>query len=136
MSESILFEKVFSHLERIYSGMSKDQIGCIVSEIIEILELKEKCEDSITSEKWSEKDVVAITYADTLKSEPEKPLITLKKFFDSYFKGTINSIHILPFFPYTSDDGFSVRGQHRPDFGQDHRSRPSTPGCQACALVP
>ena len=108
MSESILFEKVFSHLERIYNGMSKDQIGCTVSEIIELLELEEKCEDSIISEKWSEKDVVAITYADTLRSDPEKPLITLKKFFDSYFKGTINSIHILPFFPYTSDDGFSV----------------------------
>ena len=108
MSESILFEKVFSHLERIYNGMSKDQIGCTVREIIELLELEEKCEESIISEKWSEKDVVAITYADTLRSETEKPLITLKKFFDSYFKGTINSIHILPFFPYTSDDGFSV----------------------------
>ena len=54
MSASILYEKVFSHLERIYNGMSKDQIGCTVREIIELLELEEKCEESIISEKWSE----------------------------------------------------------------------------------
>ena len=54
------------------------------------------------------KDVISITYADSIKCESEKPFKTLKKFFDNYLKDTINCIHVLPFFPYTSDDGFSV----------------------------
>ena len=27
---------------------------------------------------------------------------------DNHLKGVINSVHILPFYPYSSDDGFSV----------------------------
>jgi sucrose phosphorylase len=74
---------------------------------------------------WSEDDVVLITYGDTLEHHntksnntskhclappelDEHPLVTLKKFLDDRCKGFINSIHILPFYPYSSDDGFSV----------------------------
>ena len=58
--------------------------------------------------KWSEQDVVLITYADSLLEENKKPLQTLQHFIDKYLGESINSVHILPFFPYSSDDGFSV----------------------------
>jgi sucrose phosphorylase len=57
---------------------------------------------------WSEKDSVLITYGNSITNDEEKPLKTLKRFADQNLKGVINSIHILPFFPYSSDDGFSV----------------------------
>ena len=57
---------------------------------------------------WSEKDVVMITYGDSVQSEGEKPLQTLQRFMTTFTDDTINSVHILPFFPYSSDDGFSV----------------------------
>lgn len=59
--------------------------------------------------RWlTEQDCVLITYGDTLKSEGEKGLATLKRFLDQEVGSAISTIHILPMFPYTSDDGFSV----------------------------
>ncbi|MFT7184802.1 MAG: sucrose phosphorylase [Pseudohongiellaceae bacterium] len=57
---------------------------------------------------WDQTSTVMITYGDSLLDENEKPLITLKHFLDEQCEGLINSVHILPFFPYSSDDGFAV----------------------------
>ena len=57
---------------------------------------------------WDQADVLLITYGDTLKKSDEKPLHTLKKFMSERLTDTITDVHILPFFPYTSDDGFSI----------------------------
>lgn len=56
----------------------------------------------------SEKDVLLITYGDQLSRPGERPLQSLRKFMQEVVKGSINSVHILPFYPYSSDDGFSV----------------------------
>ncbi|MEA1940451.1 MAG: sugar phosphorylase [Candidatus Caldatribacteriota bacterium] len=55
-----------------------------------------------------EKDIVLITYGDSIKETNKKPLKTLCKFIDKYLIRQINIVHILPFYPYSSDDGFSV----------------------------
>ena len=57
---------------------------------------------------FSEQDVVLITYGDTLNQEGQTPLATLHGFANEFLKGAISNIHFLPFFPYSSDDGFSV----------------------------
>ncbi|MEM8829682.1 MAG: sugar phosphorylase [Cyanobacteria bacterium P01_G01_bin.19] len=57
--------------------------------------------------KWSQNEVIAIAYGDSICAPDEKPLVTLDKFLD-HLKDTITGIHILPFCPYSSDDGFSV----------------------------
>lgn len=56
----------------------------------------------------SEKDAVLITYPDQLRSEVNTPLSNLHIFMDKYLSGVVNTIHLLPFYPYSSDDGFSV----------------------------
>ena len=56
----------------------------------------------------SERDVVLITYGDSLQAPGSLPLQTLQAFLDAYLAGVVNSVHILPFYPYSSDDGFSV----------------------------
>lgn len=58
--------------------------------------------------RFTEKDVILITYGDILRGEEHSPLATLAKFCDSYLEGNINTLHILPFFPYSSDRGFSI----------------------------
>lgn len=55
-----------------------------------------------------EKDVVLITYADQFYEPDEKNIQTFRKFADAYLKGIFEIIHFLPFYPYSSDDGFSV----------------------------
>ncbi len=57
---------------------------------------------------WDEADCVLITYGNTIKKAEEKPLHTLHRFLNNYLDGTISTVHILPFFPFSSDDGFAV----------------------------
>jgi sucrose phosphorylase len=56
----------------------------------------------------TERDSILITYGDQVQKENEKPLHTLKIFCEKYLSNVIEGIHILPFYPWTSDDGFSV----------------------------
>ncbi len=58
---------------------------------------------------FSEKDVVLITYGDSIRREGETPLKTLHAFAREYLQGVISAVHFLPFFPWSSDDGFSVK---------------------------
>ncbi|MEY2819100.1 MAG: hypothetical protein RL275_2563, partial [Chloroflexota bacterium] len=60
-----------------------------------------------------------ITYGDQVQAPNEKPLQTLKTFCDKYLTDVLSSIHILPFYPWTSDDGFSVVDYRQidPDLG-------------------
>ncbi|WP_372678157.1 sugar phosphorylase [Desulfosarcina sp.] len=60
------------------------------------------------TELFTQADIFLITYADTLSRKKELPLQTLHRFCKDHLKGVISGIHILPFFPYSSDDGFSV----------------------------
>src|SRR5690554_4250032 len=60
-------------------------------------------------QRWlDEGDVVLITYGDTLSERNVPTLSTLKRFLDERVGNSISTVHILPMFPYTSDDGFSV----------------------------
>ncbi len=56
----------------------------------------------------TEKDIILITYGDFINKKGEAPLQTLTHFLEDYLQGRISIIHILPFYPYSSDDGFSV----------------------------
>ena len=58
--------------------------------------------------KLTEQDSILITYADQVQAPNEKSLQTLCAFCEKYLGGVIGGTHILPFFPSSSDDGFSV----------------------------
>jgi glucosylglycerate phosphorylase len=59
--------------------------------------------------QWvNEKDVMLITYGDSIKEEGKAPLKSLHEFLNNNAKETITNVHLLPFYPYSSDDGFSV----------------------------
>ena len=67
-----------------------------------------------------ESDSILITYGDTFRLEGEEPLETLHHFLADDADGVVSGVHILPFSPYSSDDGFSVIDyrQVNPDLGQ------------------
>lgn len=67
-----------------------------------------KSKISNAKESLSQEDVLLITYGDNVQKEGQSHLKTLKEFVDTYCLPEINSTHILPFYPYTSDDGFSI----------------------------
>ena len=56
----------------------------------------------------TEKDAILITYGDQVQSLGKKPLRVLGSFCNRWVQDRVSAIHLLPFFPYSSDDGFSV----------------------------
>jgi len=63
----------------------------------------------------TERDSLLITYGDQVQTQNEKPLQTLNTFCRKYLTDIVSGIHILPFYPWTSDDGFSVVDYHQID---------------------
>jgi sucrose phosphorylase len=60
-------------------------------------------------ERFSEQDVILITYGDIIRDDGQHPLHTLAELCRKYLKGVFNTLHLLPFFPSSSDRGFSVK---------------------------
>lgn len=61
------------------------------------------------------RDAVLITYADQVRFGREAPLRTLRRLLDEHLSDVVSGVHLLPFYPWTSDDGFSVIDYHRVD---------------------
>ena len=109
-------EKILSRLSLLYGEV---EAKYCINELIRILKVHyaHKPQEMIDSEKefqrinrFTEHDMVLITYGDLLLSEELSPLETLGKFVskDLRLQGIFSTIHILPFFPYSSDRGFSI----------------------------
>jgi glucosylglycerate phosphorylase len=71
-------------------------------------EMIEKEKGYDPKERFSEQDIILITYGNMVKGPGETPLSALHNFVNTYNRGAINTLHLLPFFPYSSDRGFSV----------------------------
>ena len=71
------------------------------------------------AERLSQRDAVLITYGDQVQEPGRAPLQTLAEVGAEWLDGVVSAVHILPFFPYSSDDGFSVIDYRavNPDFG-------------------
>ncbi len=97
---------VESHLRFIYSD---EDISALATRLLHIMELDENIDKQGECQSaWSERDIIAITYGDSIREPDSAPLATLDKFLRSQLADVISGVHILPFFPYSSDDGFSV----------------------------
>jgi glycosidase len=59
---------------------------------------------------FSEKDMMLITYGDMVRAQGRTGLSALGEFLAAFRQGEplFSMLHVLPFFPYTSDRGFSV----------------------------
>ncbi|NOY08346.1 MAG: sugar phosphorylase [Spirochaetes bacterium] len=66
-----------------------------------------------------ERDAIVITYGDQFRNGDKVPLENLEHFFTEYVGDAVSGIHILPFSPYSSDDGFSIIDyrQVNPEYG-------------------
>jgi len=67
----------------------------------------------------TERDAILITYGDQFQEPGVPPLRTLYQVLTETLGRVVSGVHILPFFPYSSDDGFSITDytQVNPEFG-------------------
>ena len=115
-ADSVLNAQVKDHLKKIYPEKESDRLALRALEIFA---------PGLTSAPapvppWSERDMVVITYGNSIVAPEERPLKTLYDFLDRELGDLFPIVHILPFFPYSSDDGFAVMDYHRvnPGLGQ------------------
>ena len=75
-----------------------------------ILALIDKYKQKVESAPYylTQKDIILITYGDQVFHHGETALATLYRFLNEYAQDVINTVHILPFYPHSSDDGFSI----------------------------
>ncbi|BCO19000.1 sucrose phosphorylase [Alteromonas sp. KC3] len=112
MAWDLLHDKVKHHLESIYADVALNvSYETLATDLMNTIGIKSDADIASPQSHhnyWDEEDVVMITYGDSVIDDDERPLVTLNRFLHRYCKNTINNVHILPFFPYSSDDGFSV----------------------------
>lgn len=75
-----------------------------------------------------------IAYGDSFRRPGQRPLVTLADVVRHHLADTVSDVHLLPIFPWTSDDGFAVVDYRRidPDLGTGRtwpRSDAGTPSC-------
>ena len=107
--------KVSSKLRDIYPDAGKDKLSGITGQIIERVEQTRTGVQPKDSELWSARDVVLISYANNIYSDDAHPLATFDEFYQKRLADFISIVHFLPFFPSTSDDGFSVSDYYQVD---------------------
>jgi glucosylglycerate phosphorylase len=99
--------ELLEHLQFIY-GDKKDEIYGALQAVLIDFQTRQTFKAKQNTDILSERDTVLITYGDQVSSPGEAPLKTLHTFANKYLKVAVTGIHLLPFYPYTSDDGFSV----------------------------
>lgn len=123
--------KLRSYLDEIYGS------AAAVNLIRDIDELLEKYRDSVADDgkTLTERDVLLITYGDTLNEKGTPPLRVLHRFVREYLDGVFELVHILPFHPFTSDDGFAVVDYYaiREDLGDWQDVRNLADDCRVMA---
>ncbi|WOX06296.1 alpha-amylase family glycosyl hydrolase [Microbulbifer pacificus] len=109
----ILQQKVVDHLKFIYPQL---EVEPIANELARLMRLDEDCQSPLAHKNlWDQTDIAVITYGNSILNDNQPPLKTLHHFLQSHFPMLINTVHILPFFPYTSDDGFAVSAYKQVD---------------------
>ena len=105
MKNKVFHNIIFEHLNNIYSYiLTPKEINDLTFEVIKLsTNTKVKKKKFLTQE-----DIILVTYADTIIENNKSSFFVLNKFLKNYIKNIFSTIHILPFFPSSSDGGFSV----------------------------
>ena len=104
-----LDNQLFEHIEFIYGEEVAPRTHSKIMEAMLDFDINfQKLKVDKSEEKCDERDTILITYGDMVKEPDVSPLHTLAEFLEEYVGDIISTVHILPFYPYSSDDGFSV----------------------------
>lgn len=108
------YEKIIRHQLEILYGERSSILFQEINNLIQDFRLRHS---DLRREYFhlSEKDVILITYGDQFRSAKYSPLQSLFDFLINILGDSVNRVHLLPFYPYSSDDGFSVLNYRQVD---------------------
>jgi sucrose phosphorylase len=115
-----LQERVLTHLDQIYTDLTAEQRASLAALLMQEMQLSDQ--DTSAGRQpghWDESDIYLITYADSILPQDPRPsesahndnvcLQSLHAFMNTHLQDSISAVHILPFYPWSSDDGFAVK---------------------------
>ncbi|MBI5955321.1 MAG: sugar phosphorylase [Chloroflexi bacterium] len=100
-------ERIRYHIAFLYGEKKTDQIWNELHTILDEFQ-KRAAQNPIPAVGLDERDAILIMYGDSIQTPGQPSLEVLKEFVETYILDSVSGIHILPFYPYSSDDGFSV----------------------------
>lgn len=105
-----LVHRVAQHLAVLYAGGRIDAaMRRLAEELLDSMRLEHDLpQPQSYRNHWDQRDALVIAYGDSIVREGERPLRTLKHWLDQHADGLLTGVHILPFYPSSSDDGFAV----------------------------
>src|SRR5690606_17500079 len=104
-SVETLDRKIVSSLEKIYPDTDHEMLAR------QCLQAIGDCLSGETpplENLWSEHDCLLITYGNSIREPGSNPLVTLQACLHNQLQGVFSAVHVLPFFPHSSDAGFAV----------------------------
>lgn len=115
MKRSDLNKQLNDHLATLFDEPKRSDISNRLAKLIDAQEQQQVPQAAAINEK----NMYLITYGDSIQSPGQKPLQALRAMLDETVADIITDVHLLPMFPYTSDDGFSVTDylQINPELG-------------------
>ncbi len=99
--------ELHGHLAFLYGSERAPTLLARLNEIITDFQAERPYLAAQTDPRVTEQDAILITYGDMVQDDAA-PLRTLAQFLREHLTGLVSGVHFLPFFPYSSDDGFSV----------------------------
>lgn len=99
------YAQIRQHLVSLYPDANPDLLTGMIAAVFDSSHQRVPLPDA---ELWTEKDCLLITYGDSIVDNAEPPLHTLNRLLTDFIGEAITSVHVLPFSPYSSDDGFAV----------------------------
>ncbi len=111
-------ERLCDHLEFLYGRTGREEVWPALRKRLE--DFRRRHPELLTGardpgQRLTERDAFVITYGDQVTEPGRAPLQTLTEFFETHLGDDLAGMHLLPHFPYSSDDGFSVIDYRRVD---------------------
>jgi glucosylglycerate phosphorylase len=101
-------DRINSLLVEIYGKAAGEALDQRLNALIERYQKLAPAAQVRGRDKLTQADTILITYGDQVLEPGAPPLHTLADFCQPRLQGLVSGIHILPFYPFSSDDGFSV----------------------------
>jgi sucrose phosphorylase len=103
-----VFQRIRERLRRLYGEAALPRLLNRLELTVGRYGVGMSCADDLDCGRWDERDAVLICYGDMVTTNGDAPLATLRRFLKAQVGGAVSAVHVLPFFPYSSDDGFAV----------------------------
>ncbi|HEY89782.1 MAG TPA: sugar phosphorylase [Thermoflexia bacterium] len=106
-----LARQIKGHLSFLYGA---ERVPALLAKLIALLMEFNQRNPSLlenvlpSEERLTERDAILITYGDQISEPGCPPLQSLAEVLEERAEDILSGVHILPCFPYSSDDGFSI----------------------------